>query len=792
MLLIPYSFYAQVEIKGIVKDSSNIAIEFANVVLASKGKGDIVSGTITDKKGYFKLLAIPGEYKLTISYIGHATESINILLKENKDLGVFILNESSRTLKDVVITSQKRVIEKKVDRLIFNVENSISISGGDVTDILKIAPYVRVKNDEVLMIGKSNLKILVNGNLVRVSRDNLTNFLKSIPADDIKKIEIITSPPAKYEAEGNSGLINIVYKKGITNSWKASLRGTYTQYTYPDGSLSGSFRYRENKTSLYINTSYGKGSKQITDTNIFEFDSQFWDSKNPRRIFYDNSLNTRIALDYHWSDHLTTGFQYQIGYNEMRIENNNDVAKIIDKSLSIIDSTIVSKSKFNQTNPLHSINFYADYKLDSIGKKISFNLDYFTFLDTSGRIYNSSNFLPNGQETPDSFSSGHNTGEQNINNYSFRADVEFPLKEINLNFGGKLSFINSDNDTRFFDLTTGVPILDLNQTNQFEYKENNIAFYVSGNKSFNEKWNTKVGFRIESTHSKGLSFQLNQINKNDYIKVFPSGYINYTPNNNHSFSLSYNKRISRPDFEYLNPFRITQNPYLFVEGNPFLQPSFSDNLEFTYLNREKWINSIYFSHIKSGFGQIAVVNVDTRVRGIIPQNYYNGYTLGLTESYTLKKWKGWESINTCNVNYSYADALLDYINDRRNGTNVYLSTNNNFTLNKDKTIMSSIDAWYNFAGVYDIYETSSSSNLNLSFKFLFLQKDLQLTITGSDLFKSQITEVTAFSNNVKTTYENYYDTRRLRFSLRYNFGNKKIKVNRKDFGNEEEKGRTGN
>ncbi len=792
MLSIPYTFYAQVEIKGVVVDSSNIPVEFANIVLNSKDKGEVVSGTITDKKGDFKLLTIPGEYKITISYIGYATKSINVLLKENKDLGVLILNESNRNLKEVVITSQKKVIEKKVDRLVFNVENVISISGGDVTDILKVVPHVRVRNDEVLMIGKSNLKILVNGNLVRVSGDNLTNFLKSIPADDIKKIEIITNPPAKYEAEGNSGLINIVYKKGIKNSWKASLRSTYTQYTYPYGGIAGSLRYREKKTSLYVNTSYGKGSKQITDTNIFEFDNQLWNSKNPRRVFYDNNLSTRIAIDYQWTNNLTSGLQYQIGYNDTRIENNNDLTKIINKNRLALDSTIVSKSNFDQINPVHSVNLHADYKLDSIGKKIAFNVDYFAFSDKSSRVYNTSNFLPDGQVTPSSFSSGTNTGRQNINNYSFRVDIEFPLKEINLNFGGKLSFINSDNATRFFDLTTGTPIIDLYQTNQFEYKENNIAFYVSGNKEINEKWNAKVGFRIEGTHTKGLSFQLNQTNKNDYVKVFPSAYINYIPNENNTFSLSYNKRISRPDFEYLNPFRITQNPYLFVEGNPFMQPSFSDNLEFTHIYKEKWISSIYFSQIKDGFGQIAIVDNNTRVSGITPQNYYNNYTYGLTQSYTFNKWKGWESINTLNVNYSYSEALLDFINNKRNGTNAYLSTNNNFILNKEKTIMSSIDAWYNFPGVYDIYKTSSSSNLNLSFKFFFLQKDLQLTITGSDLFKDQITEVTAFSNNVKTTYENYYDTRRLRVSLRYNFGNKKVKVNRKDFGNEEEKGRTGN
>ncbi|WP_299272685.1 TonB-dependent receptor [uncultured Psychroserpens sp.] len=783
--------HSQAEIKGVVNDSSQVAIAYANVVL-SKANGEAISGTVTDENGRFKIQAISGDYKLSISYIGYETNTKNITLAESLDLGVITLYPSRNELDEVVISSRKNLIEKKVDRLVFNVENSISASGGDVTDILKVAPYLRLKNDEIIMLGKSNMRVLVDGNFINLSGDDLTNYLKSIPSEEIKKIEIITNPPAKYEAEGNSGLINIIYKKGVRNSWRSSVRGTYTQYTYPDGNIAGSFRYRKNKTSLYVNGSYDKGSKQITDTNEFEFEDQLWDSENPRRVFYDNSVSARIALDYQWNDKLASGFQYQLGYDDTRIENKNDRTNIINKATSAIDSIVVSQSKITQSSPLHSLNFHSSYQLDSIGKNISINLDYFTFIDNSSRVYNSSNFFDNGQETPNSFNAGKNDGRQNVDNYSFKADVEYPLEKIDLNFGGKLSFINTNNDVSFFDTTSGAPILDINQTNQFEYRETNTALYVSASKSFNDKWSAKVGLRFENTTTEGVSRQLNQTNENDYLKLFPSAYINYVPSEDHIFSLSYNKRISRPAFEYLNPFRITQNPYLLIEGNPFLQPSFSDNLEFTYIHKQNWVSSLYFSQIKDGFGQILSVDNQTGVRSVVPQNYYDSYTVGLTESYTFNKLKGWESVNTLNINYRYTEALLSFINDKRNGVNTYISTSNSFVLNDNRTIISSIDAWYNFAGVYDIYKTSSSSSVDVSFKFFFLKRDLQLTITGSDLFKGQITEVTAFSNGVRTTYENYYDSRRLRVSLRYSFGNKKIRVNRKDFGNEDEKERTGN
>ncbi|WP_452600529.1 outer membrane beta-barrel protein [Pontimicrobium sp. MEBiC06410] len=783
--------YSQIEVKGVVVDSSSIAIEFANIVLTNEN-GEILTGTITDEKGRFNIIINSGEYKLSISYLGYETTSINILLNKDKDLGVFTLKENKNTLDEIILSTRKNLIEKKVDRLIFNVENSISASGGDVTDILKVVPHIRLKNDEIIMLGKSKMGVLVDGNIVNLSGDDLINFLKSIPSEEIKKIEIITNPPSKYEADGNSGLINVIYKKNVSNSWKSSLRATFTQYTYPEGNIAGSFRYRKNKTSLYVNASYDKGSKQITDTNEFEFENQLWDSENPRRVFYDNSLSTRIALDYEWSEKLSSGFQYQLGYDDTRVQNKNDRTQVINKVTNVIDSLIISKSLINQSSPLHSINFHTNYKLDSIGKNIALNLDYFTFLDKSNRVYDTSNFFNNGQETPESFNSGKNDGRQQINNYSLRVDVEFPLKNIQLNFGGKLSFINSNNDISFFDTTTGIPIIDLNQTNQFEYKETNSALYVSAYKELNDKWSAKIGLRMENTTTEGLSLQLNQTNNNDYIRFFPSAYINYSSNENNIFSLSYNKRISRPGFEYLNPFRIIQNPYLFVEGAPFLQPSFSDNVEFSYTSQQKWLSSVYFSQVKDGFGQIVAINNETGVRAIKPENYYNSYTFGIIESYTFNKWKEWESVNTLNINYSYTESLLGFINDNQNGVNTYLSTSNSFILNKDKTIISSIDAWFSFPGVYDIYKTSSSSSVDLSFKFFFLERDLQLTVTGSDLFKGQITEATAFSNGVRTTYENYYDSRRFRISLRYNLGNKKINVSQKDFGNEEEKRRIGN
>ena len=289
-------------INGKVVDSAGNPVEFANVVIKDQN-GKIVEGTITDQKGIFRLKAKEGTYKLTISFLGYEDWDLGyedwdmgyedwdkeMMMHKNQDLGIIILSESKSDLGEVVVTVEKPVIEKKVDRLVFNVEHSISASSGTVLDALRKTPGVAVDQDGAIsMIGKGGVSVLIDDRMLQLSGEDLTNFLQSIASDDVKSIEVITTPPAKYEAEGAGGLINIQYKKGRKNAWNNSLRAAYTQATYPSYSLGNAFSYSKNKLRLFVSADAKTGSKARLTTAKIDFDIP--------RFIYSIQYKTRILI----------------------------------------------------------------------------------------------------------------------------------------------------------------------------------------------------------------------------------------------------------------------------------------------------------------------------------------------------------------------------------------------------------------------------------------------------------------------------------------------------------------
>ena len=692
-----------------------------------------------------------------------------------------------KQIQEVEIVAKKKLIERKVDRLVFNVENSISATGGDALDALKTTPGIRVQNDQVSMIGKSGMGVMVDDKLIQLSGDDLVNYLKTIPSDNIKNIEVITTPPAKYDAQGNSGIINIRLKRAKHNSWNSSIRSTYTQTTYPAGSLGGSFNYNKNKISIESDLGYTNGSISPTYNTTFFFPNQVWQEVNTNRNYY-NLVRGKLGINYKFSEKFNIGIQY-MGSNNRKKNKENDFSTITNNTNNAIDSLIISRAENKIKNNFNTLDVYSIYKLDTIGRKISINLNYLSFKDSQDRVFNSNNLLSDNMIIPNSYYSANNISGQDIINYSAKADVDFPTKFIDLTFGGKVSFTKNSTDLSLYNLTTGGQIFDPSQSNKFVYKENTEALYISGSRKLGEKWETQLGLRFETTQAQGNSVTLNTTNKNNYSKLFPTFYLSYTPNENNNFSFNYGKRLDRPNFEDLNPFRIYNNKYQYSEGNPFLQPSYSHNLEFNYAYKNNWNSKLYYSKITDGTGGIILINPSDNLQANVILNYLNSESIGLSESYTLS-FKNWfQSYNSFDVFYSNSKSTIPYINSNIKGVNYNITTNNSFTLNKEKTILFGVDYSYNFKGVSGVDRISAYSQLDASLKFLFLNKNLSLTIIGNDILKSSIITQTTITNNYPIKYKNYQDIRFLRISLIYKFGNKDIKTSQIDSSNEEEKNR---
>lgn len=786
-LIVPFLSFSQVNLTGVVKDDLK-PIPFANVILKDSSN-QIVSAGITDDKGEFLLTIDKGTYSLIISFLGYDDFNKEVTLKDNLRLNDVTLLEKKSELDEVLIVSKKRLIERKVDRLVFNVENNITASGGDALDALNVAPGILVEDGQIAMIGKSAMRVMVGGRIIPLSGEELINFLKSIPAGDIKKIEIITNPPAKYEAEGNGGLINIIYKKGVRNSWSNSTGITYTQAVFPEYTLRNNFTYQKDKLHLQLSLNGSVGDiNSDQDLAIFYSDGP-WRIKTDQKAKSEN-VSGRLLLDYELNEKTTIGFQY-LG----KIDNPDIVDRAtteIFNNQNSIDSLLISDGISDKSINNHSLNAHFNTKLDTLGRSISADVNYFEYQSEEQRDILTESVLSNGVLQGTNFSA-INGSNQNIKNYSGKIDVEHPLKTIDLSYGAKVSVINSNYETNFFNTISGEPVLDLLQSDKFEYNEYIQALYVNTYKEIGKKWKAQLGLRFESSQTEGISIALNQTNTNDYTKLFPTFYLSYDMNEKNSFSFNYGKRINRPSYNQLNPARFYVNSNTFSEGNPFLQPSFTDNLEFSYTYKRKWFTNLFLSIDTDGFGVIPSINEETNDQVFQQQNFYTNYHYGISETYIFNKFSWWTSQNSVYLIGSESVFDTDNINaEVQNGYKFYFATNNTFSLNTAKTIHAQLNYWYVSPARENLFRSEESYKLDLILKFSMLKKNLQLSMGVYDILNSSPRNLEYNINGIRQTYVNRARNQYFRTSLSYNFGNNKIRAKRRNFGNEEEKRRAKN
>jgi hypothetical protein len=772
--------------KGTVVDSEKQPIAYANVIIQNS-EGILITGTITDEQGKFEIVLKETQYPVTleISFLGYNTWKKEFLSKANTDVGIITLKEDENQLGEIVISVKLPTIERKVDRLIFNVKNTIISSGGDAIDILKKTPGVRVNNDEIKLIGKSNLRVLINGRLSPLSGDDLNNFLRSVSSDEISTVEVITNPPAKYEAAGNSGLINIVLKKAKSDYFGGNIRTTYQQATFPTGFLNGSMTYQKNKWSFFLNANRGDGSVQVDEDNDIFYPTQQWNTDTKIRYF-TNFITARAGIDYDFNDKTSIGIQY-LG-TDSNPNNSEKTTTTLFNNANAIDSLLITNADTELNTQFNSYNLHFKTELDTLGKSMAIDVDYFTYDYDSDRLNDTDTFLANGSLVPNSNELFNNTSTQNITNFTSRIDFEWPTKFAEVQFGGKVSFIKNYSDVAAFLFDGQDFILDANQSNEFEYRENIQAVYTSASKTVG-KWDFQVGLRLERTQTEGNSITLNQINTNDYDNLFPTAYISYTPNDNHFWSLNYGRRINRPTYSNLNPFRWYSNPFSFTEGNPLLQPSFVHNVEFSNLYKDNLSTSIYFTSIQNGADQITLVDLNSNLQATVWKNFLDQTSIGLTQSYTFDKISWLESYFQYDLNYSRIESnSMNTITDQ-DGFNFYGSIDNSFIFNSDKTFLGEFNFWYSAPGVNGVDFLATTYSFDLGLKAMLLEKNFEISLSLSDIFRTQRDVITSIINNINQEYRNYYDTRRLRVSLKYQFGNSKLRSKRKRFSNEEERRR---
>lgn len=677
-----------------------------------------------------------------------------------------------KTIESVTINGKKKLLlERKADRLIFNVEASVASQGMDGSETLANVPMLKVDDNlgSISIAGKSSVNVMVNGRMLNLSGTNLINYLKTIRSENIAKIEVITTPPAKYEAQGNSGLINIILKKNPNLGWSGSVNTGLNQRTYSGGNSTGSLNYQTEKLSLSLKTSYADGAKRSEENYSILGASENY-SRSLRKDMW-KELTPNLNLSYKLNKNSEIGMEYIYAHQKSGMDIVNETRNL-DTDLSV--ENLLTKTYHREKTPTHTLSAYYDLKLDSLGKKLSF----------------AGNFFKNNSDTDVNFSTLKlsDNSIQYVNTrsivepqvFSLQGDLELPFSFGTIETGLKFNQFKNATDLQYFNIINNQYIPDLQRANLFEYKEENYAAYFSYAKSFGEHWETKAGLRYENTQAQSFTPSTNLENKYNYGQWFPSAFVSYKKEKN-VFSLSYSRRINRPSMSNLNPFRWYENPYSYSSGNPLLKPSYINNLELGYTYNSKFSASIYYLKLKNGFGQVSYLDGLTQIGTYL--NHYDNNFYGANASYTDKFFKFWET--SLSINGSLTDSKIFNIEaEAQNGYSVSYSINNTFTINKNKTVFFflnySQDLPYKNVNSY----FHNFSNLISGIKVSLIEKQLQINATVTNIFAQRYRGDMYFKDNSQH-FNNYWDGRSFRLNINYTLGNNKKKRSTKSISFEE-------
>ncbi|GAB2982321.1 outer membrane beta-barrel family protein [Mucilaginibacter puniceus] len=679
------------EVRGRIIDINQKPVEFATVSIKAATTVHTYQTLQTDTGGYFKLsVAQKGNYLITISSIGMDSLSVAVLLADVRLLQLpdIVLSANSIRLKEVNVTSKIPFIEQKIDRTVVNVGAMISTTGINALEVLERSPGVQVDgNGKITFKGKTGVMVMIDDKPTYLSGDNLANYLRSLSAAQLDQIELMSNPPAKYDAAGDAGVINIKTKHLKNAGFNGMVSASAGKGQYWRSNESLVLNYRQNKTYLFFNGSYNhqKDYRRLTvGRTYFDPAGNLRSTYGEQAVFnpVTKSPNFKLGMDYYLTPKTTVGVVLSGLFTSS--QDNINVNSAIKNNIGKIDSTIIANN--SSTGKFHNagINLNYSHKFDSLGKTITADLDYVKYNANKNQsffnsIYNSNNNL-------DAVEQINANLPANINIYAAKVDYTQPLKgKSKFEAGFKSSYVNTDNAANYFNVINNISTVDENNTNRFLYKENINAAYFNFNKEF-KRVSIQAGLRVENTNVNG--HQLGNAKNPDstftqrYTNLFPTTYISYKldTTGHHQLNLSYGKRITRPYYQDLNPFVTIIDKYSYFIGNTLLKPQFSSNYQLTYNYKSIFSISLVYTHI-SGYQAEADFQ---RGNIFIAQtvNFGQSINKGVNAYFAISPVKWWDfNIYAELVNNSFKSNLYGtYLNTNR--TYYYYNINNQFRLGK--------------------------------------------------------------------------------------------------------------
>lgn len=802
--------FAQSNLAGKVQDTQSAPIAYATVSLLQTDS-TLITGAITDEQGDFMLSAPAGKYLLKVSYIGYRT--ICRKVQSGDENLLLTLSEESKQLGEVEVKAKKQLIERQFDKIVLNVSNSPFAMGSNGKDLLKKAPGVNVDKDGNVTVNGKSVEVYIDGRPSYLSGQQLKAMLEGTDGSTIEKIEIISNPSAKYDASGQGGIINIKTKRNMMRGLNGTLSAAYGGMYYKDidtwmntEMFSLNLNYRTEKTytfgsltQVYTNQNVGveTGSTYLdtlTHTTTERYDKSEYDCDFQYYML-------KLGNDWFINDKNTVGFIFQAPFMIM----NQNIPEGHGYGYTKVGNDIAENSMLSISGPMFSQQYTANLNYthvfnDSLERELTANIDYNRY---GWNQRNEQRNIYTYPTHPDTLRTGLNINtDQVVDIYSAKVDFQTRFWQTGMiEAGAKYALSNTGNR-----MTTDSLLGDTwspTTHSDFDYAEHVAALYISLAKQFGQHFNAKIGLRGEYTHSRGNWITADSTSTKDYFNLFPTAFFGYTPTDKWSMNVSYTRRISRPSYYQLNPFRTYIDAHNYSEGNPELTPEFNNQVDLNFSYSQYVSLAFNFAHTQDMFSQRMEIlpNGDGRQRWM---NFgtctTHGGNLSLTELPIVPKFVtgddgsrtmqgAWLALTLNGGYYLLINRSYDKQYDNRNHWG-YGSANLNAYLPKDWTL--SLDGFYNAPMVSGYTRQSAFYSMNFGVRKMWREKGLIFNLQVQDVMRSMrgSSESLGLAEGNRSYTASDYRNQKVMFSLTWMFGQQQY-VKHRNVGNLDESSRLG-
>ena len=784
------------KVTGIVQDETGKPINSTTVFLMKAQDSVVVKFSATKNSGDYQFERLEnGNYMVKVSHVGYKNIFSASFSVNGNDVAVpaIQLIKANTSLDAVVVTAKKPMVEIKADKTILNVEGTINAIGTDALELLRKSPGVLVdKDDNLSLSGKTGVQVYIDGRPTPLAGKDLADFLKSMQSGNVEAIEIITNPSAKYEAAGNAGIINIRLKKNKSYGTNGSVNAGWAIGTYAKYNTGLSLNNRNKKTNLFGTYNYNK-DKNINKMELYRTVADTLFNQKNVMLMRGNNHNYKVGMDYTLSKKSTVGVivNGSVSENLMTSRSRTPISYIptnmIVKNLHADNSNDMSRS---------NVNVNTNYRYaDTTGRVLSIDGDFAQYKVNSNQMQPNIYFDANG-DNEISRVIYNMLAPTNIKLYSLKTDYEQNFKKGKLGFGGKVSFVNTDNNFQRYNVFNNGKILDTLRSNRFDYEENINALYVNYNRPF-KAISIQVGLRVENTNLKGTSvgqkfdgnsyLPYDSTFKRDYVDFFPSVAVTFTKNPKNQWGISYSRRIDRPAYQDLNPFEFKLDEYTFMKGNTNLRPQYTNSIGITNSYKFKLNTRLNYSHVVDIFSQL----IDTAEKSksfMSKQNLATQDIVSFNISYPFM-YKKFTSF--FNLNSSYSAFKADFGKGRKVDLdvfsyNVYMQN----SLKIGKTWTAELSGFYNAPSIWQgTFQSKAMGGIDMGLQKTILKGKGTIKTTVSDIFNTMRWSGESNFAGQFLRASGKWESQQFRMNFSYRFGSSQVKaaIQRKNALEEENK-----